>query len=260
MEKPATYDPEYFAPLFAVEDRHFWFRGRNPLIAAIVCDLAAQFGPGYRVLEAGCGTGSVLAALEKVCTGGTVFGMDLFDEGLRFARMRSDCPLVQGDIHHPPFALRFPVIGLFDVLEHLPDDAGVLRDLRAMLAPNGALVLTVPARKSLWSYFDEASHHVRRYESAGLRARLEENGFQVEYLSPYMMSIYPLVWLTRRLARGQSSATAQQTQSMAEDELRIIPVVNEVLAWVLRQEARLVYRRKRLPIGTSLIAVARRVD
>lgn len=258
----ASYDPEYFAPLFAVEDRHFWFRGRNPLIARLVHRLASAFGPGYRVLEAGCGTGSVLRALEQECTGGSVYGMDLFREGLHFAQMRVSCGLVQGDIHHPPFAVGFQVIGLFDVLEHLPDDGRVLRDLRAMLAPGGALVLTVPANKALWSYFDEASRHVRRYEQAELRQRLEQNGFQVEYLSPYMMSIYPLVWLNRKLAsrwQGARQDDTRRSETLSEKELSIIPGINEILAWVLGAEARWVYAGRRLPFGTSLIAVARRV-
>lgn len=256
MTTPDSYDPEYFAPLFAVEDRHFWFRGRNPLLARIVRRLAAEFGPGYRVLEAGCGTGSVLRLLEQACMDGSVLGMDLFREGLDFARQRVTCGLVQGDIHHPPFAVGFQVIGLFDVLEHLEDDLGVLRDLRAMLAPRGALVLTVPAGKKLWSYFDEASHHVRRYERAELQARLEASGFRVEYLSAYMLSIYPLVWLNRRLLNRAPRNGGDQ----AEEELRIIPGINAILAGILSLEARLVARGVRLPFGTSLIAVARRVD
>jgi len=264
-KRGGTYAPEYFSPLFAAEDRHFWFRGRNPLIARLVSRLASAFGPGYRVLEAGCGTGSVLRALEQACAAGSVIGMDLFHEGLRYAQMRVDCGLVQGDIHHPPFAVGFQVIGLFDVLEHLPDDGRVLRDLRAMLAPGGALLLTVPASKALWSYFDEVSHHVRRYEQRELRQRLEENGFRVEYLSAYMMSIYPLVWLNRKLAsrlktRGAQQDEAQRSDMLSEQELSIIPGVNEILAWVLGIEARMIYAGRRLPFGTSLIAVARRVD
>lgn len=256
MTTPDSYDPNYFAPLFAIEDRHFWFRGRNPLIARIMGRLAAEFGPGCRVLEAGCGTGSVLRLVEQQCGCTFVLGMDLFREGLQFARRRVTCGLVQGDIHHPPFAVGFEVIGLFDVLEHLEDDLRVLRDLRAMLAPRGALVLTVPAGKHLWSYFDEVSHHVRRYERAELQTRLEEAGLRLEYLSPYMLSIYPLVWLNRRLL----NRAPQDGGSKADDEIRIIPLVNEILATILGLEARLVERGVRLPFGTSLIAVARRVD
>ena len=149
------YDPYYFAPLAAIEDRHFWFRARNRTLAALLARLTAPLADGYRVLEVGCGTGNVLRVLEQTCRRGLVVGMDLYGEGLTFARGRTHCPLVRGDMSHPPFEARFDLIGLFDVLEHLADDRRVLRDVRAMLAPGGRLVLTVPAHPELWSYFDE---------------------------------------------------------------------------------------------------------
>ncbi|HYN88796.1 MAG TPA: class I SAM-dependent methyltransferase, partial [Ardenticatenaceae bacterium] len=155
----APYDPQHFAPLFAIEDRHFWFRSRNRVIAAVARQLTADLNARYRVLEVGCGTGNVLRVLERVCARGTVMGMDLFAEGLSYARARTTCTLLQGDMRRPPFDAEFDLIGLFDVLEHLPDDVQVLRDLYAMLAPGGRLLMTVPAGPSLWSYFDEASGH-----------------------------------------------------------------------------------------------------
>lgn len=259
-----SYDPDFFAPLFEAEDRHFWFRARNQVIAGLVSRITAGLAPGYRFLEVGCGDGNVLRVLERVCHSGTIIGMDLFAEGLRYARLRTSCPLVQGDVHANPFAMQFEFIGLFDVLEHLPDDMQVLGDIRGMLAPGGALMLTVPAHQSLWSYFDDASHHCRRYEQLELDTKLQRAGHRVEYISQYMMSIFPLVWLGRRMAslvkrsRKGGARSPQQTHQLAVDELRVRPGVNGVLTWVLSQESRLIAARKHLPIGTSLVAVARK--
>lgn len=256
-----SYDPAHFAPLFASEDRHFWFRTRNLVISLLVKQLVAGFGPGARVLEVGCGTGNVLRVLEQICPPGTVAGMDLFIEGLRFASKRTTCPLVQGDAHMPPFSRQFDLIGLFDVLEHLPDDREVLQDLHSMLAPGGALFLTVPAHRSLWSYFDTASDHYRRYETDELHDKLVQAGFRIEYLTQYMVSIFPLVRIGRtaatlraRLQRGK----ADQAQEMLYDELRVRPGVNEILQWLLALESRFIAQRHRLPIGTSLLAIARK--
>ena len=99
----ASYDPLYFDRLFAIEDRHFWFRARNAVITAVIGRIVGALPDGYRVLEVGCGTGNVLHVLQRTCGRGRVFGMDLFAEGLRFARRRTTCPLIQGDVHTPPF-------------------------------------------------------------------------------------------------------------------------------------------------------------
>lgn len=250
-----------FPRLFSVEDRHFWFRARNQVIATLVSQITRGLASGYRVLEVGCGTGNVLRVLEQACPGGTVVGMDLFGEGLQYARRRTSCPLVQGDLSMPPFGTLFNLIGLFDVLEHLPDDTQALCDLHAILALGGALLLTVPVQPSLWSYFDEASHHYRRYRIIELESKLTRTGYRIEYLTPYMASIFPFVWLRRRLApmiRRHPAGDADRTHDLAVGDLRIVPVVNGLLTFLLAQEARAIARRRRLPIGTSLVAVARK--
>ena len=258
-----SYDPAHFAPLFAAEDRHFWFRARNRVIATLVRQIAKQWSPGYRVLEVGCGTGNVLRVLDRVCRSGHVVGMDLFAEGLHFAQRRTTAPLVQGDMHRAPFAVPFDMIGLFDVLEHLPDDRRVLADLHGMLQPHGALILSVPAHPSLWSYFDEAACHCRRYSMDELESKLREAGFTIEYATEFMSVLFPLVWGGRRVAallnrNSEQQSAAQKNIEMSQQELRIVPVVNGLLSAILRQEERLVTRRRRLPCGTSLLAIARK--
>lgn len=258
-----SYDPEYFAPLFLAEERHFWFRSRNRMIAEMVRQVTATLPAGYRVLEIGCGTGNVLQAMEKEYPPGSLMGMDLFLEGLRYARRRVACPLVQADLHRPPFSKPFELIGMFDVLEHIPEDETVLSSLHRLLSAQGFLLLTVPAFPELWSYFDEASHHARRYRLPELRDKLLRAGFEIHLISYYMTSTFPLVWLNRKTAGRAQPAQAmdkQRENELALEELRIVPVVNGILTWILSQEARLVARRVRLPFGTSIVALAQRRD
>ncbi|KAB2855096.1 MAG: class I SAM-dependent methyltransferase, partial [Anaerolineae bacterium] len=221
MTKPMTtsYDAQFFPLLFRVEDRHFWFRTRNRIIRTLVQQIVEPLPHGYRVLEVGCGTGNVLRHLEQTCTSGLVIGMDLFGEGLHYARQRVTCPLIQGDMHNPPFCAQFDLIGLFDVLEHLPDDLQVLNDLFSMLATGGKLLLTVPAHPSLWSYFDEAAHHCRRYQKHDLAEKLTKTGYRVEYISYYMASIFPLVWAGRKIAALTKHDKTSDTHQMTTNEL-----------------------------------------
>jgi SAM-dependent methyltransferase len=257
---PDTYDPAFFTQLFAIEDRHFWFRTRNHVIGTLVDQLTRPLPTGYRVLEVGCGTGNVLRMLEQRCRRGTVVGMDLFAEGLHYARRRTACGLVQGDVRTPPFGPVFNLIGLFDVLEHLPDDRQILADLHRMLVPGGHLLVTVPAHRALWSYFDEAAHHCRRYAAPDLRRKLTAAGYRVDYLTQYMAVLFPLVWAGRRLAALTGGGAARRAPGEAErltrQELRITPGINEILIALLAPEAALITRRRTLPLGTSLLAVA----
>jgi SAM-dependent methyltransferase len=258
-----SYDPEFFAKLATIESKHFWFRTRNRVIATIVKQLTKNLVNGYRVLEVGCGTGNVLRALQHACPRGTVVGMDLYAQGLAFARKQTSCPLVQGDLEQPGFGVRFDVIGAFDVVEHLSDDLQVFRSIHSLLKPGGVLVLTVPAHQSLWSYFDEVSHHCRRYEPAELRQKLNETGYEIEFLSYFMASIYPMLWFVRKIRpfgnRSRNSTAVETDRKRTLKELRIVPFLNGLLTFVLMQEARLIRARCVLPFGSSLIVAARRV-
>jgi SAM-dependent methyltransferase len=259
---PSSYDPRYFELLAGIEDRHFWFRARNQVIARVVQKLTRSWPDGYRVLEVGCGNGNVLKCLAAASAGGTVLGMDLFEEALRYAKQRTGCALVRGDICNAPLRPGFELIGLFDVLEHLEDDHKILGDLHRLLAPHGTLLLTVPAHMSLWSYFDVGAQHRRRYSRAELSSKLKATGFEVVYISEFMAPLFPLIWIGRRLRKflQRASAGPETAHELTSGDFKIVPVVNEMLAFILRLEARLIARRWTIPIGTSLLAIARKDD
>lgn len=257
--KHKSYDPVFFEKTAAVEDRHFWFCARNRIIAATLSGLVKGLPAGYRVLEVGCGTGSVLRHVAEVCDNGEVIGMDVFPEAVEFATANApSCRILVGDLLDPPSLGDFDIVCGFDVLEHLPDDRAALRVLHRMLKPDGALLVTVPAHTSLWSYFDVVSCHHRRYQSEDLFAKLGEAGFMVEYLTEFMMIVFPLVWLLRRLRNSIEGKGGASNTAKAADELKIYAGVNGLLKLLLSTEAFLIKRRWRLPLGTSLLAVARR--
>jgi 2-polyprenyl-3-methyl-5-hydroxy-6-metoxy-1,4-benzoquinol methylase len=251
----AGYDPVHFARLAAIEEQHFWFTTRRKLIFNLVRSAVRSLAPGYKVLEVGCGTGNVLGALGEACVSGSVFGMDRFIEGLSFAKDRGRPGLLQGDAHAPPFATQFDIVGAFDVIEHLPDDERILRDLHGMIRPGGKLILTVPAYQWLWSEFDELAHHCRRYHQAELQSKLRAAGFTSMFVSPFMMSILPLVWLHRRKKTVPSKTNSSD---IIGQEIRIVPFINALLRTILAIECFAVSRGVRLPFGTSIVAVATR--
>ena len=243
------YDPRYFAGVAAAERWHFWFRARNRVLRTIMMPLRDSLPAEPRVLEIGCGTGNTLRVLRDVFPSATLVGMDLFAEGLRYAKAETGAALIQARIEAFPFTTRFHLVGLFDVLEHIECDDAALDAIRNQLEPGGVLVVTVPAGMHLWSAFDAEAHHCRRYSRAVLTERLEAAGFELRYISPFMTAIYPLVWVSRRLRRP-SSGTA------AASELQPAAWLNAAADLGLRPERWLLRAGRALPFGTSLLAVA----
>ena len=110
---------------------------------------------------------------------------------------------------------------MFDVIEHIDDDSAVLAKVRSMLARDAYLLLTVPAGAELWSAFDEAAGHYRRYTADELRAKLVAAGYRVDYVSPFMTALYPIAWVRRRL--GRRAANPERAFELACRDLRIVP-------------------------------------
>jgi len=252
------YDASLFDELARVEDRHFWFRARNALIYELAEKLCSGLKPGYLVLEVGCGTGNVLNVLRKACDGALVVGMERFFDGLPHARRRYAGPLVQGDARSLPFGKPFELVGLFDVLEHIAEERETLLSLREMLVPGGRLILTLPAHQFLWSHFDEAAHHCRRYSTAQIRQTLVETGFEVDFVSHFMACIFPLVWAIRKIGDLRRSGGPEEARKLTMKEFRVVPVINALLTSIMTLEARWVALGHRLPFGTSLVVVARK--
>jgi SAM-dependent methyltransferase len=259
MDTRDSYSPEHFKPLFAAEDNHFWFLARNRCIAAAT-RLIPETNPVQDIIEHGCGTGFVLAELQRLYPSARVVGTDLYKEGLALARQRFAGALIQTDVLQCDFRESFDLIGLFDVLEHLDDDVRVLRAMRKQLRPGGRLLLTVPAHMVLWSDYDVTSGHRRRYTRQLLEARLAEGGFRVEFCTEFMCVLFPLMWLRRRLLR-RATAIGMDSASNSErtkEELRVHPLLNRAMKFALRPDAWWIEHRRRLPFGTSLLALASR--
>ncbi len=249
-EEPGGYDPSAFAALAEIEDRNFWFRARNRLIAWA---LGAYFPAASRLLEIGCGTGYVLAGLARRFPGSELFGSDLHLAGLRFAaaRVGPAATLFQADARRLPFEHHFDVIGAFDVIEHIVEDEAVLREMHRAVRDGGGILITVPQHRFLWSGSDEAARHVRRYRAGELCGMVAAAGFEVVRPTSFVSLLFPAMVASRLAGRLR-----RDRDPMAE--FRIPRWLNAALERILGVERWLIENGVNFPFGGSLLVVARK--
>ena len=122
-------------------------------------------------------------------------------DGAVAARARGIDPVICArleDAELPPASIA--AAGMFDVLEHIEDEAAALRRVHGLLRPGGRLFLTVPAYQFLFSVDDRIAGHFRRYTIASLTGALLESGFRVELASYMFAPLPPLVFRAAHVA------------------------------------------------------------
>jgi SAM-dependent methyltransferase len=247
------YPDEANAFCFAIEDRSFWFQHRN----AVIVDLVRRFPPAGFIADIGAGNGYVSCGLKEA--GFDTLVLEPGDAGIRNARSRGLTALVHATLQDAAFrAESLPAAGMFDVLEHIADDTGVLTLLHKALEPNGRLYLTVPSFQSLWSGEDEIAGHHRRYTTASLSARLIQTGFSAQFASYFFAPLpLPILFvraLPWRLGRRTTIEPERIATELRPSEGAGVRIVKSALAI----ERAVLERGWRIPMGSSCAVVARK--
>jgi len=230
------------------ERSHFWFRGFRQFVGPLLVR-AAGGRTDLRLLDCGCGTGHNLDALLSPF--GRPFGFDLTPAGLAIARATGH-PIVRADAAHIPFASdAFDLVTSFDMLQCVPDDRAAVREMARVLRPGGHLVGSAAALAALHGDHSILSEEVRRYTRAGLVSLLRGAGLVPLHAAYAFAALFPLVLAVRTLQRVRGAqATGREIAVPAAP-------VNAALTWLLGREAALA-RRVRMPLGSSLIFLARK--
>lgn len=229
----------------ALDQRHWWYRARRDVIAALIRRCAMP-PANARLLEVGCGTGHNLAMLGQF---GRVEAVEVDDAARALAEerigrqvMSSPLPELKGIPSHS-----YDLAAAFDVIEHIADDRAAVASIAQRLKPGGRFVLTVPAHQWMWSAHDEVNHHHRRYSKTSLRQLIERSPLKLERIGYFNSLLFPLA-VAERLAskaRGKNEADLAMPHEL----------LNRALERVFAAERHLVGRVP-LPPGLSLFAVA----
>ena len=213
-----------------------------------------DLGPSARVLDAGCGTGKTLSALEAAVAA-RGYGLDMAPGAAAFWPRRGLSRMCLASVNDIPFrdgafdtALGIDVLESEDV-----DERRAYAELWRVVREGGYLVLVVPAYRWLFSpEHHRAVHASRRYTRRDLAAVLRVAPVRVVRMtSLYMSSLLPAA-LYRFWLRHRRPGTAPRS------ELRRLPwVIDEALFRAVDAERRLL-RRFDLPFGSSILAVVQK--
>ena len=228
-----------------LDDRHWWYCARRDIIADLI-RREARPPADAAVLEIGCGTGHNLAMLAGF---GHVDGLELDDEARALSEKRLGRSVMRSPL--PELAevrdRHYDLVGAFDVIEHIDDDAAALASIATKLKPRGKFVMTVPAHQWMWTAHDVVNHHKRRYSKGRLKALIERSPMKLDKIGYFNSLLFPL-------AVAERAASKLRGREDADVKLPPAPL-NAALEAIFRAERYLVGRLP-LPPGLSLFAVA----
>lgn len=198
-------------------------------------------------LEIGAGTGN----LSKYFLETKKLYVSDIDKGLvqhlkkKFADKKNVSVTVLDIVKKPKKELQslFSTVFAVNVLEHIEDDLLALRHIHLLLKKKGKLILLVPAKRRAYTKLDKELGHFRRYEKKELVTKVESSGYKIEMI--YYFNFVGLIsWYIRDKVKRNSI-------NLKPYQIRIFDNIVPFL--------KIIESRFKIPVGISLIVVARKV-
>lgn len=168
--------------------QHWYYRAKASALSRAVGDV-----PRGHVLDVGAGSGFFSRHLIRT---GAAASATCVDPGYPADRDEEEAG-VPLRFRRAAGAAGAGLVLMMDVLEHVDDDAGLVRDYAATAAPGTQFLVTVPAFSWLWSEHDEFLEHRRRYTLRQAEAALRAGGLEVEFGCYFYGTVLPLAMATR---------------------------------------------------------------
>jgi 2-polyprenyl-3-methyl-5-hydroxy-6-metoxy-1,4-benzoquinol methylase len=253
IEVLSSDDPGEFTEVWydLADKDHFWMRWRFTALKRELRRLGIDTSLPRQGVDIGCGHGAVLRQFSA-STAWTIDGCDLNRAALSLISNHNGRVLFY-NIHDrsPDFFQKYDFLLLLDVIEHIKEPDAFIQSAAYHLKPGGYVFVNVPALQTLYSRYDAVVGHYRRYDEGLLRAQLSEGGLEVCSLRYWGMTLVPLA-LARKLYVSRMTEPAKLVKAGFKPPSRAAAAVISAFGMV---ENKLLFRQ---PIGTSLLAVARR--
>lgn len=149
---------------------HWWFSVRRELISKFIKRYSKK--KKLKILDYGCGSGTNIKALTKF---GDVYCYEKDKRTLDYLSSEYKEDKKVTIIKNLKRQIKYDLIILADVLEHIKEDSNALKTLKKFLKPQGQILITVPAYNFLFSKKDEVLKHFRRYGYNEIKNLISKN-------------------------------------------------------------------------------------
>lgn len=247
-------NPEEYKNLSEVERLHWFYRTKRQ-IARYWLLKSYPLHKDSVLADCGAGTGLFASEMSDICR---VIAIDSEEDALCLAEQKLGKENVRRGscVALPLGDSSVDCVTALDVLEHVEDDRLAVGEFARVLKPGGVAVVTVPAMQSLWSDWDEALHHYRRYYHADLLKLFDTTQFQIMHWNYLNVLAIPAVFAARKLRA--LSRTGGRGNSAVRLEDKILPRwLDSSLSMAFKTLA--CQRWIRFPAGVGLLLVAKRV-
>lgn len=200
-----NYPDEYRQISTDYDEESFWFKHRNRVISEVMKKLK----PAGNFVDIGGGNGLQAAFIQKEYPNKDIAMIEPGYQGCLTAAKRGVKYVYNSLFQDFDFkGFNTSMVGLFDVVEHIEDDARFLRELSAKLQTGNIILMTVPAYNFLWSELDHYAVHCRRYNKRMVHELAGKSGLKIRYFSNFFSYLIPLTLFFRTIPykiRGKRS-------------------------------------------------------
>lgn len=238
----------HYETLYRTELGHWWYKTRRKIIYNLIKRYRLNFGKDIKILDAGCGTGMLLKELETL---GVCYGIDISQMAVDFCKKRGIGNVQIADATNIPYPDNtFDIALALDVIEHIKDDEGALKEIYRVLKPQGMAIIAVPAFMFLWGITDVISQHYRRYALSELRKKIEDRRFSIIRSSYFNTFLFPFIALARLAARRLHIPVKSENSEGKG-------LINSVFFLIFYVES-ILFRYISFPFGVSAIVICKK--
>ncbi len=162
-----------------IEKDHFWMEWRLRSVLRFFKEHRLDVNKKIKCLDVGAGPGIFSKQIENN-SAWIVDGADLNSEALKMSPdLRGHTLLYDITEENAEFVNQYDIVFLCDVIEHIKEPAGFLESVLKHVRSGGLIFINVPAYESLFSKYDEAVGHYRRYNKHSLKLELADQEVEI---------------------------------------------------------------------------------